>query len=211
MSLTDSEDTSQTTKILDYFEPTRKSTMILMMLMMVDDDGGLYHTDDAYDGQDHESRSWVKIMIDDAYDGQHHAWWWSRYISVCLSTSFWPYISRDRCEKDRLMMVMMVKIYIISFIRNHHQMMLMMVKINIRMPVDLELPEDTHRPTKILDFFYTRGGHHHKYVGNGLEQSLGSWVIKLRFQNQTKKERQKVLRVWRANIMCSRDHKTRWA
>jgi len=57
MSLTDSEDTSQTTKILDYFEPTRKSTMILMMLMMVDDDGGLYHTDDAYDGQDHESRS----------------------------------------------------------------------------------------------------------------------------------------------------------
>jgi len=57
MSLSDSDDTSQTTKIVDYFKPTRKSTMIMMMLMMVDDDGGLYHTDDAYDGQDHESRS----------------------------------------------------------------------------------------------------------------------------------------------------------
>jgi len=55
------------------------------------------------------------------------------------------------------MMVMMVKIYIISFISKHHQMM---VKIYIRMPVDLELPEseDTGQPTKIVDcLLHTRG------------------------------------------------------
>jgi len=39
--------------------------------------------------------------------------------------------------------------------------------------------------------------HHYKQMGNGLRQSLGSWVIKVRFCHSKKREKQTSLRNWK--------------